>query len=154
VDVVDAASFLTSLPPESSGAAQNGKPVAVALLCATLDEVRIAAARVAAGAPEATSVRAVVSSFIPSGTVAFLSGFGVAAIEIDSATVKALREAKGARSLALPAPAHWGEKESVSVVVGGLKVPLNWLALGVERTWAGAGTAAPPRDAPKSSARR
>jgi aconitate hydratase len=164
LDVVDAAPFLTSPssgmsasanPNANANANQNGKPVGVALLCATLDEVRTTATRVAGAAgAEMTQVRAVVASFIPSATVAFLSGFGVVAIEIDLAALKALREAKGARSLALPAPAQWGERESVSVSVGALKVPLTWLALGVERSWAGAGTAAPPRDAPKSSARR
>ena len=41
LDVVEAAGFLTSSP-----GAQNGRPTAVALLCATLDEVRAVSARV------------------------------------------------------------------------------------------------------------
>jgi aconitate hydratase len=148
LDVVDAAAFLESA---SSPVAQNGKPGGIALLCATLDEVRTSVARVAGRGSDAAQVRAVLAPFIPSGIVAFLSGLGVAAIEVDASVAKGL--SKGNRSMLLPPPAQWGEKESVAVTIGSAKVNLTWLALGVERTWASAGTATPPRDAPKAGAR-
>ena len=90
--------------------------------------------------------------FIPSGLVALLSGLGVVAIEIEAAAAKALREGKGSKSIALPPPAQWGERETTSITIGGAKLPLTWLALGVERAWAVAGTAA-PRDNPKPARR-
>ena len=45
------------------------------------------------------------------------------------------------------------ERERVTVAIGAAKVPLIWLALGVERSWANAGSASPPREAPKGTAR-
>jgi aconitate hydratase len=144
LDVVDAFAFLAERALANSGA--NGKahpPVAIA--CATLDEVRSVVARVADGG-HVEHVRAVLAPFIPSGVVALLSGLGVAAIEVDAAAVKGLRESKDvkpARSIALPAPAQWSEREAPTVALGGAKTPLTWLALGVERTWASAGTARP-----------
>ena len=99
LDLLEAAGFLTAPP-----AGQNGKPAFVALLCATLDEVRTVAARVASARPgDPAQVRAVLASFIPSGIVALLSGLGVAAIEIDAAAAKGLREGKGARIDRAPA---------------------------------------------------
>jgi aconitate hydratase len=152
LDIVDAAVFLASMANGQPGKSVGGS---VAVLCATLDEVRTAAARaVEARGGERAQVRAVLAPFIPSGVVALLSGLGIAAIEIDAAAAKGLLGAgKGPKSISLPAPAQWGERESTSVAVGSAKVPLTWLALGVERAWAGAGTATPPREPPKTGAR-
>ena len=135
LELVDATAYL--------GAGGNGKAItasAVAVLCATLDEVRTAAARAVSGrAGDKPSVRAVLAPFIPSGIVALLSGVGVAAIEVDLGAANALDVGKGGKSIALPAPANWGVRESTTVTVGSAKVPLKWLALGAERTWASAG---------------
>ncbi len=152
LDVVEAAGFLTSSP-----GAQNGRPTAVALLCATLDEVRAVSARVTVSSGDrAAQIRAVVAPFIPSGIVALLSALGIAAIELDASAgaVTALREpkdAKAPRSITLPPPAQWGERESISVSVGAAKVPLTWLALGIERSWANEGSVTQPREAAKGA---
>jgi aconitate hydratase len=108
-------------------------------VCATLDDVRAIAAR----APElAGSVRAVVAPFIPSGVVALLSGVGIAAIELDEKTsAEDLKRLRAQKTLALPAPAQWAEGQATTLTVGGGKVPVSWRAKGVERAWAGAGTA-------------
>ncbi len=116
-------------------ASANGSGAAV--LCGSLDEVREVVAR----APEiASTVRAVIAPFIPSASVAVLSGLGIAAIRVDAATHKSL---KGQKSIALPAPAQWPDKEPAQVAVGSAKLALTWLARGAERTWASAGTARP-----------
>jgi aconitate hydratase len=120
----------------------NGK-ANLAVLCATLDEVRQLAARAVDLAP---SVRAVLSPFIPSGLVALFSGVGIAAIQVDAGASKALRGQK----VALPAPAQWGERQALSVPLGASKIGLTWLALGAERAWAGAGTARPAPKAARS----
>ncbi len=148
LDVVDgAALFGTSL---LNGKAAAAKPAAlVCVVCATLDEVRQVAAR---AADLAVTVRAVMAPFIPSGLVAVLSGLGIAAIQIDAPSLKALKDGKGTRSIALPAPAQWAEKGITTVPVGAAKLPLTWLALGAERSWSGAGTASPAREGAKSSA--
>ncbi|HEY2511776.1 MAG TPA: aconitase family protein [Polyangiaceae bacterium] len=166
LEVAEAAAWIAAASgaaPASggNGAASGAKRGPLALLCATLDEVRTVAARVAhaaaGGDPEASQVRAVVAPFVPSGVVALLSGVGVAALEIDPASMDALRdskESKGAKTANLPPPAQWGEREATTVTVGGAKVSLTWLALGVERAWASAGTAAASRDATKAAAGR
>jgi aconitate hydratase len=115
-------------------AGSNGK-AGLAVVCTTLDEVRDLASRAAEIAP---TVRAVLAAFIPSGTVALLSGYGIAAIELDAASAKGLR---GQRTIALPAPSQWAERASTPIAFGNAKVPLTWLALGAERAWAGAGSA-------------
>ncbi len=153
---MDASAFLTT-------AAATAKPGAgYALLCTTLDEVRAVAARVVA-AEAGAHVRAVLAPFVPSATVAFLSGLGVAALEVDAAGSKALRDGKdgkegrAARSITLPAPGQWserGEHDGATVSVGSTKLSLAWLAIGVERAWVTTGTAAPARDVAKVSARR
>jgi aconitate hydratase len=103
---------------------------ALAVVCASLDEVRDLAAR----APEiAHTVRAVLAPYIPSPLVALLSAAGVAAICIDSPVAKRL---KGQKTIALPAPAQWAERKATTVTVGTAQVPLTWLAQGAERTWA------------------
>ncbi len=149
LDVIDATAFLTAT---ATNGAANGKPRArVAVVCATLDEVRTVVSRVTHDATHA-GVGAVIAPFIPSGVVALLSGLGVVAIEIEAAAAKALREGKPGKSIVLPAPNEWGERETTSIMVGGAKLPLTWLALGVERAWAVAGTAA-PRDTAKPARR-
>lgn len=108
-----------------------------AVLCATLDDVREVVTR----APDlASSVRAVIAPFLPSASVAVLSGLGIAALRVDPTALKAL---KGQKSIALPAPAQFPDGEPVQVTVGSQKVALAWVARASERTWATAGTARP-----------
>jgi aconitate hydratase len=141
LEVIDDASL-----PHLNGASKKGgerplspdTPPPVAVLCATLDEVRQLAARAPDVAP---SVRAVLAPFIPSGLVAVFSGVGIAAIRVDAASARGL---KGQKTLALPAPSQWPEGQA-AMPLGPAKVPLTWLALGVERSWASAGTARPAR---------
>jgi aconitate hydratase len=148
LDVVDAGAFLARGPRK-----QNGKPIALALACTTLDEVRATAAAVASG-DDAGQVRAVLAPFLPSGLVALLSGSGVAAIEIDAAAAMSLRDANDENlSMTLPPPDGWAERGTIVVSVGSHTVPLTWLAVGVERAWAGTGTAGAPRDAAKAARR-
>jgi len=114
----------------------GGERAGVAAVCATLDEVRGIAAR----APQlAHSVRAVLATYIPSSLVAILSAAGIAALRVDGATAKRL---EGQRSIALPAPSQWAERDSTTVTAGGAKLPVTWLALGAERTWATGGARA------------
>jgi aconitate hydratase len=65
--------------------------------------------------------------------VALLSAAGIAAIRLDDAAVKGL---KGQRTIALPAPSTWPERQATTVTVGAVRLPLTWLALGAERAWA------------------
>jgi len=105
----------------------------VAVLCATLDEVRDLADRAFEVAP---AVGAVLAAYIPSPLVALLSAAGIAAIRLDAAAAKGL---KGQRTIALPAPSQWPETAAASVAVGPTKFPLTWLARGAERAWATGG---------------
>jgi aconitate hydratase len=109
---------------------------AFAVLCATLDELREAAAR----APSAPGLRAVLAPMLPPATVTFLSGLGVLALRHAPEHGKALGSA---RSLALPAPSAWGPSQIVAAA--GVKVPLAWPALAGERAWVLAGGARAPR---------
>jgi aconitate hydratase len=118
----------------SRSGSSNGK-ASLAVVCGTLDEVRRLALHAVDLAP---TVRAVLAPFIPSGLVAIFSGVGVAAIQLDATAAKGLR---GQKSLVLPPPAQWPEKEATSVPLGAGKVSLRWLARGAERAWASAGTA-------------
>jgi aconitate hydratase len=139
LDVVEGPSHLANGDASANGraaAAPSGNGVAV--VCSTLDEVREVAAR---ATELASSVRAIVAPFIPSSAVALFSGLGIAALKIDAAGAKGL---KGQRTLTLPEAAKWSEKGPTVVTLGSQKVPLTWLALGSERTWASAGTARPP----------
>ncbi len=115
---------------------------ASAVLCGTLDEVREVVTR----APDiAQTVRAVLAPFIPSASVAVLSGLGIAAIRIDAGAQKSLKESlKAGKTFALPAPSHFPDKEPTQVALGAGKIALTWLARGAERSWASAGTARPP----------
>jgi aconitate hydratase len=132
--------------PHHLGALTNGNGVAV--VCSTLDQVRELASRAADIAP---SVRAVLAPFIPSSSVALFSGVGIAALRVDAAGAKKL---EGQKSIALPPPGQWAEKEPTVVTLGSQKVPLTWLALGAERVWASAGTARPSRESAASAASR
>jgi aconitate hydratase len=142
LDLVDA--------PGYGAASKNGVAAAghagasqVAVVCTTLDEVR----QLAAGVPETSAhVRAVIAPFIPSGLVSLLSAAGVAALQLDAAAVKGLREHK---SIVLPAPARWATgNKATAIPLGTAKVSLTWLASSTERDWAGLGTARPtPREA-------
>ncbi|HEY8076821.1 MAG TPA: 3-isopropylmalate dehydratase, partial [Labilithrix sp.] len=88
----------------------------------------------------APHVRAILAPFIPSAAVSVFSGVGIVALRFDAQAAKKL---EGQRTIALPAPAQWAEKEPTVVVFGSQKVPLTWLALGQERAWASAGTSRP-----------
>jgi aconitate hydratase len=124
LELVDRASFA-----DTSAESANGRGE-VAVVCATLDEVRDLATR----APEvAHSVRAVLASYIPSALVSLLSAAGIVAIRLDPAAAKGL---KGQKTIALPPPGQWAERQATAVSVGGSKLPLTWLALGTERAWA------------------
>ena len=130
LDVVEAAGFDVRRAPESRGS--------LAVLCATLDQVR----HLAAYAGEAAvTVRAVFASFIPSGLVAILSGAGIAAVELDAAALKALRDEK---TVTLPPTSKWADGRTATLVPAGRsKVSLTWLASHVERGWASTGNARP-----------
>lgn len=116
----------------------NGKAAGgLAVVCSTLDEVRQLEARATELAP---SVRAILAPFIPSSAVGLFSGLGIAALRIEPGGAKGL---KGQRTISLPEPAKWAEKGPTVITSGSQKVPVTWLALGSERTWANAGTARP-----------
>jgi aconitate hydratase len=125
LELVDGAAL-----PEGGGRARNGHGGGMAVVCATLDEVRDLAMR----APDvAQAVRAVLATYIPSALVALLSAVGIAAIRLDPAAVK---ELQGQKTIALPAPGQWAERQATTVDVGATKMTLTWLASGAERAWA------------------
>jgi len=124
----------------------NGRS-AMAVVCATLEEVRDLAARAQALAP---TVRAVIAAYIPSALVTLLSAAGIAALRVDAATVRKL---EGQKSIALPAPGQWAEREPTTITVGAAKLPLTWLALGAERAWATGGGAMTAAAAPAQAGR-
>jgi aconitate hydratase len=112
--------------------AGNGRG-GVAAVCVGLDDVRHLAHR----AHEiAHSVRAVLAPFIPSGLVAVLSAAGIAALRVDPAVARRL---EGQKVISLPAPSQWAERDATPIAVGGAKLPVTWLALGLERDWATGG---------------
>jgi aconitate hydratase len=127
--------------PSSPGAASAEESSGVALVLSSFDEVRSAVQH----ATELPSLRAILAPFIPSNAVAALASEGIAAFSIDAAGLEAL---KGQKSLALPAPAKWGD--TVPATAGKAKVDLTWLAIGAERGWTHAGTS---RAAPKTPSR-
>jgi aconitate hydratase len=107
----------------------------MAVVCGTLDEVRELASRapVIAGV-----VRAVLAPYIPASLVALFSAAGIAAIRLEDAAASKL---EGQKTIVLPAPSQWAEREATTVTAGtagggGVKLPLTWLALGSERAWA------------------
>ncbi len=102
----------------------------VAVVCATLDEVRDLAER----ATEINhTVRAVLAPYIPSPLVALFSAAGVVALRFDAAAARSL---KAHKSIALQAPTQWAERDATTVQVGTTKLPITWLAQGPERAWA------------------
>ena len=105
----------------------------VAVVCATLDEVRDLAARAFEIAP---AVGAVLAPYIPSGLVALLSAAGIAAI---ASTPRRRRGSKGNGRSRCPRPRQWAERAATTMAVGPAKLPLTWLALGAERAWATGG---------------
>ncbi len=125
--------------PSSAGAASAEGSSGIALVLSTFDEVRSAVQH----ATELPSLRAILAPFIPSNAVAALASEGIAAFSIDAAGLEAL---KGQKSLALPAPAKWGD--TVSATAGKAKVDLTWLAIGAERGWTHAGTSRTPPKTP------
>jgi aconitate hydratase len=136
LELVEGASFEQHL-------VHNGRS-AMAVVCTTLDEVRDLASRAQAVAP---TVRAVMAAYIPSALVTLLSAAGIAALRVDAASARKL---EGQKSIALPAPGQWAEREPTTVTAGSTKLPLTWLALGAERAWAtgaggAAGAVAPPQ---------
>ncbi len=134
--LLEGAQGLSSAKPASENEA-------LAIVCTSLEDVRVVGAR---AVELSSSVRAIVGSLIPSGTVALLSGLGIAALHVDAAGLKSL---KGQKTLALPEPSKFGERASTSVAVGNQKVAMTWLAVGVERTWAASGTTRGPVARPK-----
>jgi aconitate hydratase len=127
LDLVDRAALADSTVQSGNGGNQCA---GLAVVCATLDEVRDLATR----APElAHAVRAVLAPYIPSSCVALLSAAGIVAIRLDPPAAKGL---KGQKTLALPPPGQWAERQATAVSVGGSKLPLTWLASGTERAWA------------------
>jgi aconitate hydratase len=143
LDLIDASLFFSAVTGVSGRAASPKAHVAV--VCSTLDQVR----HIAAHAVELSGhVRAVLATFIPSALVALLSAAGIAALQLDAAGSKGLRDEK---SLTLPAPSRWeGARGGLFVPNPKTKVALMWLASPLERAWADAGTARP---APKESAK-
>jgi homoaconitase/3-isopropylmalate dehydratase large subunit len=140
LELVDGVALASSMAASTNG--RSG----VAVVCATLDEVRDLATR----APEiAHAVRAVLAPYIPSALVALLSAAGIAAIRLDAPVAKRL---KGQKTIALPAPGQWAERQATTVSVGAAKLPLTWLALGAERAWA-TGAAKPAAAAPTRAVR-
>jgi aconitate hydratase len=108
------------------------------LLLPTLDDVRWAADRAAALAP---NLRAVIATYIPSGTVPLFAGLGVVALTGDAGALQALAKSP---SLSLPDPSSWANGEAIDVSAGELTVSLKWAAVGAERQWTTAGTASQP----------
>ena len=104
----------------------------MAVMCGTLDEVRELASRAPA---IAGVVRAVLAPYIPASLVALFSAAGIAAIRLEGAAASKL---EGQKTIVLPAPSQWAEREATTVTAGGgsVKLPLTWLALGSERAWA------------------
>jgi aconitate hydratase len=134
LDLVDGAGCIDLLESlngsgHREGAQTNGR-AGVAIVCATLDEVRGLCAR----AQEiAGSVRAVMAPYIPGPLVAIFSAAGIAAIRLDGASPWGI---KGQATIALPPLSQWPEGKATTISVGAAKVPLTWLALGTERVWA------------------
>lgn len=114
----------------------SGSKAGVALVLATLDEVR----RAAQSLSELQDVRAVIASFIPSALVPLFAGVGVAALGAD---VEAMKSLKGGRQIAFPALGRLDGSPMVTATVGESSVELAWLAIGAERQWTLNGTSRP-----------
>jgi aconitate hydratase len=112
------------------GKTSNGGHAGIAVLCATLEEVRDLSAR---AHDICRQVRAVLAPYIPSALVGLLSAAGIVAIRLDSADAIGLR---GEQTIALPPPSDFPERGAATIAVGARALPLTWLALGPERSWA------------------
>ncbi|MDP8998631.1 MAG: aconitase family protein [Myxococcota bacterium] len=140
LELVDGAAFAEPEPSSANGRA------GIAVVCATLDEVRDLAIR----APElAHAVRAVLAPYIPSALVALFSAVGIAAIRFNDGAAKSLQ---GHTRIALPAPGQWPERQATTASIGATTLPLTWLAMGAERAWA-TGAAKPVALVPTRAAR-
>ena len=129
VDSAFMADVATLAPGDGATNGQSG----IAVVCATLDEVRALSAR----ANEISHrVRAVLAPYIPSTLVGLLSAAGIAALRLETSDARGLRGQTGQRTIALPPPSQWPERHAATVTVGTQVVPLTWLALGPEREWA------------------
>lgn len=111
-----------------------------ALVLKSLDEVHWAVRHATELQPE---LRALISSYIPAGTVPLLSGLGVLALTAEQDTIDKLAREK---SIDIPDPQTWDGKETLAASVGGNTVELRWLAIDKERDWTARGTATPPAE--------
>jgi aconitate hydratase len=127
--------------PRELGPSNGGTGVAV--VCATLDEVRDLSG---VAFDVSRYVRAVLAPYIPGSLVGLFSAAGIAAIRVDAGSAGDL---KAEPTIALPAPSEWPERQSTTVSAGGLRLALTWLARGAERAWA---TGAPSGDRPRTKA--
>ena len=132
LELVDSAFIADDAALARSDGATNGQS-GIAVVCATLDEVRALSAR----ANEISHrVRAVLAPYIPSTLVGLLSAAGIAALRLNASDARGLAAQAGPRTIALPPPSQWPERYAATVTVGTQAVPLTWLALGAEREWA------------------
>jgi homoaconitase/3-isopropylmalate dehydratase large subunit len=129
LELVDGA-FVSDVATITPGDGATNGQSGIAVLCATLDEVRELSAR---AFEISHRVRAVLAPYIPSTLVGLLSAAGIAALRLETSDARGL---KGQRTIALPPPSQWPERHAASVTVGTQVVPLTWLALGAERAWA------------------
>jgi len=109
-----------------------------ALVVESLDDVRWVARRAAMLRP---NLRALIAPHIPRGTVPVLAGLGILALTADA---RALERLRAATTLALPPPDRWNG-DGLPIAAGDAELTLSWLALGLEREWTRAGTAAVDR---------
>jgi len=106
--------------------------VAEAFVVATsLDEVRGLAA---VGSELGAFVKCIVAPFVPTATVAHLSGCGIGVFSAEDAAVRSLR---ASASVDVPSPGE--SKAELTLIASGASVNVKWLAEGVERGWAIAG---------------
>ncbi len=109
-----------------------------ALVVESLDDVRWVARRAAMLRP---NLRALIAPHIPRGTVPVRAGLGILARTADA---RALERRRAATTLALPPPDRWNG-DGLPIAAGDAELTLSWLALGLEREWTRAGTAAVDR---------
>jgi aconitate hydratase len=108
------------------------------LILSSLEDVRWAADRAPLLVP---NLRAVIATFIPSGTVPVFAGLGVVALTTDANALKALAKLA---TVGLPDPQSWNGASTIAISAGDQQLDLQWAAVGVERGWTTAGTAAQP----------
>jgi aconitate hydratase len=93
-----------------------------------------------------TGARVLIAPILPTSIAHALAGLGIAPCLVDEAGLQALQ---GQRSVTLPAPAQWVDALPITTAKG--KGTLTLQAVGVERSWLGAGT---PRTAPPAAGKR